>query len=116
MLRNYFLSSFRNLKKNKGYALLNILGLASGLTCFAFIALWVKDELSYDSNSQNADKIVRIVGKITTASEVFEHAVSSIPMAAALKADFPEVQNTVRMEKEETIAKTGGKQLQQQGI
>src|SRR5258705_4109538 len=103
MIRNFFLIAFRNLKKNRGYTLLNILGLSAGLTCFAFIAMWVKDELSYDRFNKNADRIVRVAGKVTTEAESFDHAVTSVPMAKALKEDFPEVENTVRIDKNDAI-------------
>jgi putative ABC transport system permease protein len=48
MFKNYLKQTWRSLVKNKTYSLLNIVGLSAGLTCFAFIALWVTDELSYD--------------------------------------------------------------------
>jgi putative ABC transport system permease protein len=116
MLKNFFIVAFRNLTKNKGYTVLNILGLSAGLTCFAFIAVWVKDELSYDRFNEKADRIVRVVGKVTTASEVFEHAVSPVPMAQAIKKDYPEVENTVRFEKDDAIVKYGDVQFSEQRI
>jgi len=116
MIKNYFIVAFRNLTKNKSYSLLNILGLSAGLTCFAFIALWVTDELSYDRFNEKADRIVRVVGKVTTASEVFDHAVSSVPMAHALQTDYPEVENTVRLEMNDAIVKNGEKQFSEPGI
>src|SRR3982751_4791083 len=80
MLKNFFVIAVRNLKKNKGYPFLNILGLSAGLTCFAFIVVWVKDELSYDRFNKNADRIVRVAGKVTTEAESFDQAVTSVPM------------------------------------
>jgi putative ABC transport system permease protein len=94
--------------KNKGYTLLNILGLSAGLACFAFIAIWVKDELSYDRFNKNAGRIVRVVGKVTTETESFDQAVTSVPMAKALREDFPEVMNTVRIDKNDAIVVRNG--------
>lgn len=112
MIKNFLLIAYRNLKKNKGYTLLNILGLSAGLTCFAFIAVWVKDELSYDRFNENADRIVRVVGKVTTEAESFDHTVTAVPMAKALREDFPEVQNTVRIDKNDGIViRHGAKQF-----
>src|SRR5258705_6847700 len=112
MLRNFFITGIRNLLKNKRYTLLNVLGLSAGLTCFAFIAIWVKDELSYDKFNANADKIVRVVGKVTTEAETFDHTVTSVPMAKALQEDFPEIKNTVRIDKNDAIVvRYGGKQF-----
>ena len=112
MIRNFFITGIRNLLKNKRYTLLNVLGLSAGFTCFAFIAVWVKDELSYDKFNVNADKIVRVVGKVTTEAETFDHAVTNVPMAKALQEDFPEVKNTVRIDKNDAIVvRYGGKQF-----
>src|SRR5258706_199370 len=89
MLKTFFLLAFRTLTKHKGYTLLNIIGLAAGLTCFAFIASWIKDESSYDTFNSKADRIVRVVSKSTTSSETFEQAVTASHLANALKTDAP---------------------------
>lgn len=112
MLRTLIRVAYRNLKKNKGYSFLNILGLAAGLTCFAFIAVWVKDEMGYDRFNKNASRIVRVVGKVSTESESFEQAVSSVPLAKALQQEFAEVENTVRLDKNDgIIVRNGDKQF-----
>ena len=116
MLKNFFLIAFRNLNKNKGYTVLNILGLAAGLTCFAFIAIWIQDELSYDKFNTKADRIVRIYGRVSTASETFEHACSPVPLAKAIKEDYPEVENTVRFELDDAVVKLGNRQFSEDGI
>src|SRR5690242_15630455 len=107
MFKSFSILAFRNLIKHKGYTLLNIVGLATGLACFAFIASWIKDELSYDLFNSKADRIVRVVSKSTTPSETFDQAVTAAPLANALKADFPEVENTVRFEEKGAIVKLG---------
>jgi len=116
MIRNFFLTAYRNLLKNKGYTLLNILGLSAGFTCFAFITAWISNELSYDKFNKKADRIVRIVGKVTTESETFDHAVTSVPMAKALMSDYPEIENTVRFDKNDAIVKYGDKQFSEDNI
>lgn len=117
MIKKFFLVAYRNLKKNKGYTFLNVLGLSAGLTCFAFIAVWVKDELSYDRFNEKADRIVRVVGKVTTEAETFDHSVTSVPMAAALREDFPEIENTVRIDKNNSIiVRNGAKQFTEDKI
>ena len=60
MRRLQFLLAIRQLEKNKGFTLLNILGLTLGLTTFFFITLYVVDELSYDRYNRNADRIYRV--------------------------------------------------------
>src|SRR5437870_12611961 len=116
MIKNFFLISYRNLIKQKGYTLMNILGLSVGLTCFAFITVWVKDELSFDKFNKKADRIVRIVGKVTTESEVFDQAVTCVPIAAALKADYPEIEQTVRFDNNNATIKKDQQQYAEEGL
>ncbi len=116
MLRNFLLIARRNLIKNKGYSFLNIAGLAAGMTCFIFISSWVKDELSYDQGNKKAGRIVRVTEKITTASETFEVANSCVPLARALKDEFGEVENTVRMDKNGAYVKYGNRKFDESGI
>src|ERR1700735_3695076 len=49
MLKNYFLTAWRNLVRNKAFSLINILGLALGLACSLLILLWVRDERLMDA-------------------------------------------------------------------
>ena len=49
MIKNYLKTVFRNLGKNKVHNLLNIFGLAIGITCAGLIFLWAEDEFAYDS-------------------------------------------------------------------
>jgi len=95
---------------------LNIVGLAAGLTCFIFIAIWVNDELSFDRFNEKADRIVRLIGKTKTESGTTESAVSSAPMAAALLKDYPEVEDAVRLGIQEEIVQLKNEQVLQSGI
>jgi putative ABC transport system permease protein len=116
MIRNYLKHIVRGLVKNSTYSLLNIVGLTAGLVCFAFIALWVTDELSYDKFNRNYDRIVRLTGIAKTETGISESAVSSAPMAKALKDDYGEVENTVRMRLREEIITHKNQQVLQPGI
>jgi len=88
MIKNYIKIGWRNLISNKVYSFINIFGLSAGLTCFVFIALWVTDELSYDKFNKNYDRIYRLTGKEKTETGTLESAVSSAPMAKALKDNY----------------------------
>jgi len=116
MISNYLKQTWRTLLKNKTYSVLNIVGLSVGLTCFALIALWVNDELSYDKFNSNYDRIVRVTGIEKRESGILESAVSSAPMAKALKDDYPEVENTVRFDMHEELVMHNGQQVLQPGI
>jgi putative ABC transport system permease protein len=61
MLRNYIKVAFRNLRRNKLYASLNILGLSIGLGSFFIIYLFLQNELAYDQFHEKKDRIYRVV-------------------------------------------------------
>ena len=116
MFVNYIKEIWRGLQKNKTYFLINLVGLTAGLVCFAFIALWVADELSYDKFNRHYDRIVRLTSITKTETGVIESAVSSAPMAGALKNDYAEVENTVRLRLREEIITHKDQQVLQGGI
>ena len=60
MLKNYFKVAWRNILRHKTFSLINMTGLAIGLSCFLLIALYVLDELSYDKHFAHADRIYRM--------------------------------------------------------
>src|SRR5688572_11787579 len=111
MIKSFFTSAFRHLLKNKSYAALNILGLSIGLACFTVIALWVKDELSYDRFHTKADRIYRIANLFRDESGHFEQAVTPVPLAPALIADLPEVEDAMRIDPNDAVVKLGDKQF-----
>jgi putative ABC transport system permease protein len=116
MIKNYLKQTWRSLAKNKTYSILNIAGLAAGLTCFTFIALWVTDELSYDKFNSNYDRIVRLISTAKTETGIAESAVTSAPMAKALKNEYAEVENTVRLRMREEIITHNNQQVLQPDI
>src|SRR6185312_15633198 len=98
MIRNYLKSAWRNIRKNKLFSFINILGLSIGIaTCF-IIMLYVQDELSFDRFNKNADRIVRVVFKADiNGGKIFEANVMP-PVASAMKSDYPEVQDATRLQ------------------
>ena len=86
------------MKKHKGYSFINIAGLAVGIACTIFILLWVQDELSFDRFHENADRIYRVVAS-TSDDGSPTNANGSFGVGPALKKDFPEVIETVRIRK-----------------
>jgi putative ABC transport system permease protein len=98
MFSNYLKISIRNIKRYKGYSVINIAGLAVGIACSIFILLWMQDELSFDRFHENADRIYRIVFS-TSDDGTPTNANGSFGVGPALKRDFPEVIETVRIRK-----------------
>ena len=97
MLRNYFKIAWRNLSKNKGFTIINIIGLSLGIACFIVIAMYVTDELSYDRYNEKADRIYRVNSDIVFGGTDLIMAVTSDPMGETLKNDYPEVEQYTRL-------------------
>jgi putative ABC transport system permease protein len=93
MFRNYLKIAWRNLLKSKAYSVINISGLAAGITCAVAIGLFIDDEYSFDRFHRNAAHIYRVVQQQVQSGETYDVASSPGPMAKALKTDFPEVVN-----------------------
>ncbi|NKB69301.1 MAG: FtsX-like permease family protein [Candidatus Latescibacteria bacterium] len=93
MVRNYLLVTLRNLRRQKAFAAINVLGLAIGMACCILIALFVRDELSYDRWHGRADRIVRVTRQwpATETSMEMHMAAVPAPLAPKLRQDFPEL-------------------------
>ena len=98
MLRNYFVAALRNLLRNRAYAAINLCGLALGFTAAILIALFVRDEYSYDRFFPDYQRIYRVLETVQFPGRA---AVNSFPtfsnIAAQLKRVFPEVQIATRL-------------------
>ena len=98
MLRNYLLVAIRNLIRNKVFSLINVAGLALGLsTCFV-IYQYIQFERSYDRFHADADRIYRIPVEYTGSFSTLPFTATNHPaVGPALKADFPEVEDFARL-------------------
>jgi len=95
MIKNYIKVAVRNLLRQKGFSFINIFGLALGISCTALIGMWVNDELSYDRFHKDFDRMYRITA---TLPELKVHAaVTSAPIALAVKTEIPEIEEAVRI-------------------
>ncbi len=95
MFKSYLKIALRNIKRHKGISFINITGLSIGMACCLLITIWVQDELSYDKFHENAADIYRISMKDQRYGVVWP--VVSIPVGPALKQEFPEVTDSVRV-------------------
>jgi putative ABC transport system permease protein len=116
MIKSSINTAFRHLSKNRSYALLNIFGLSLGLACFTLVALWVKDELSYDRFHSKAHRTYRVAGTFTNESGQFDQAVTCIPLAPALVNDLPEVEDATRIDLNGAVVQLGDKQFVEEDI
>lgn len=90
MIFNYFKIAFRNLTKYKVYSVINIGGLAVGMSVAILIGLWVYDELTYNQYHKNYDRIGQIRSVSTEPSNGTKEGspYMPIPMATALKENY----------------------------
>jgi putative ABC transport system permease protein len=97
MIRNYFTIALRNLRKNKLHSFINLAGLSIGLACCLLIFIYVQRELSYDRYHEKSKQIYRLTAILHLPKEDRPRAVTSPPMGPAIRSNFPEVQNMVRI-------------------
>ena len=108
MIKNLLLIAIRNFKKDKWFSLLNILGLTIGITFSLFLIFYITDELNYDRYNEKADRVFRIISYIHEKDKNTNWAITQAPLAATLKKDFPEVEESGRfMGRERTLFKNG---------
>ena len=95
---NYSKILVRNLVKRRVYSVVNVLGLAIGITSFILIMLYVQDELSFDRYHRKADRIYRLC-MVYDFGGVGENSASMpFPVAFTLKGEYPDmIRETVRI-------------------
>jgi putative ABC transport system permease protein len=98
MILNYIKLGIRNLRAQKSYSLINIVGLSIGIAAFILIFLHIQYELGFNKGIPKSEQLFRCV-EIQQAPGVGEQhvAVTMGPLAEALKTDFPEVEETLRI-------------------
>src|SRR5688572_7045034 len=94
MLRNYIKIAIRNLLRHKAFSFINIAGLSIGMACSVLILLWVSDELSYDKFHNDSRSLFRITANLSDIN--IRAAVTSAPLAIAIKNEIPQIESTVR--------------------
>src|SRR5258706_3941786 len=98
MISSYLKIAFRNLFKRKGYAILNVLGLAIGITCCLLIFQYVAFEKSYDKFEPQYDRVVRLrLDSYQQGKLAWKSATSYPAFGPTMKRDFPEVEDFCRL-------------------
>ena len=97
MIKNYLLTALRNMRNNRYYTTINIVGLTFGIVSALFIYLFIQDELSFDKFHSKADRMYRVTLSGSLGEQKIHTAVTSPPMAETLVNDFPEVEHATRI-------------------
>jgi predicted permease len=96
MFRNYLVTAIRTIFRQKGFSLINILGLAFGLACALLILLWVQDELSYDSFHEHSERLYRVEEDQFYSGRVYHVNVTPYPSGPVWKEEIPEIEEACR--------------------
>lgn len=98
MFRNHLKTAFRNLWKQKGFTLLNTVGLAIGVGACLLILQYVNFEWSYENFHKNADNIYRVaLEQYQNGEAAFKSAENYPGLAPAMLEEIPEVKSVARM-------------------
>lgn len=93
MIKNYLKVALRNLFKHKGYAFINILGLAVGIAASVLIFLYITNEMSYDKFHDKADRIHRITADWSNKGDSRIHQLGTpFILAQTIRKKYPQVE------------------------
>ena len=118
MLKNHLVIALRQLFGNKGYFFINTLGLSTGIACSLLVFLFVRQEWTYDTFHEKADRIYRVnVSGQGFDGAQYRTAITPIPLAPALKREFPGVVETVRVRSfGEAVVRVGDDTFREDGM
>ena len=94
---SYLITAWRKMKRQKGYAFINVASLAVGLAGALFIWLWVQDELGYDRFHANAPALFRVEQEQYGGQGTFHVNVTPYGMGPAVQAGIPEIARAIRV-------------------
>jgi putative ABC transport system permease protein len=103
MLKNYLKITFRNFKRQSGYSLISLSGLALGMACCLLMLLYIRHELTYDRFFAHADRTFRIIMDATVGPTKLKTPITNCPLAPTLAKDYPEVEVATRIRKASKI-------------
>lgn len=92
MWKNYLKIAWRNILRKKGFAFINIGGLAVGMAASVLIMVWIQFEFSVDSQYEKSDRIYAVWRTNVNQGNVLSWDYTPTPYAAALKEQYPEVE------------------------
>ncbi len=96
MIRNYFKIAWRNLKRNKAYTAINIVGLSLGIACSILIFILISYHLSFDNFHKDSDRIYRIYTEWHDQDVNYSAAVPS-PLGKAVASELSFAESTARV-------------------
>jgi putative ABC transport system permease protein len=99
MLKSYLTTAWRNIRKNKVFSLINVVGLSLGMAACLLILQYVNFELSYDQFNKNVGDIYRVYNDRYQNGKLIQHGtITYSAIGKAMQEDYPEVINHSRVE------------------
>lgn len=113
MLKSYLLTAWRNIRKNKVFSAINVVGLAIGMAACLLILQYVNFELSYDQFNKNLPNLYRVYNDRFQNGKLIQHGtITYSGIGQAMQNDYPEVVDHSRMRPwGPFIASVGGKKI-----
>ncbi len=111
MFKNYIKIAWRNLLRNKSFSTINIFGLAIGMASAILILLWIQNEVSHDRFHEKKDRLYTANNRDKFNGEIQAWSQTSKPLALALKTEYPEVEDAVRITDATFLFTVGDKHL-----
>jgi putative ABC transport system permease protein len=101
MIRNYLKTTWRNLARDRQFTLLNLIGLATGLTCVLLIYIWVTDELNVDKFNANDNRLYEVIKNSPNADgTIFTSEHTQGRLAETMEKELPEIEYAVSVRPE----------------
>jgi putative ABC transport system permease protein len=116
MLKFNFKIAWRNIRKNKVFSSINIIGLALSMSCCLAISMYIWNETHYDTFHTDAKNVYRITNKQNQAGKFYLAATTPGPLAPAIQKDLPEIKNTVRFGNWSGLLKMGNKVHEEKSV
>lgn len=96
MFKSIFKVAFRNIRRQKAYSFINILGLTTGLAVSLIIAFYVIDDLTFDNFHEDSENIYRVLTTEVTSTSSMVYSITCGPLIPASKENIPEIKEAVR--------------------
>ena len=92
MFKHYLLVTFRSILKDKGYSIVNIVGLSIAIACCLLLIFWIRFELSFEKNYSNADRIFKVIEIEQRVDGIFYEDYIRDNIGTTLKERFPQIE------------------------
>lgn len=88
MYKNFLIIGWRNLRKNRGHAIINVAGLSIGMAAALIMGLWVTDEVTFNSWFSNGDRLTEVMLNQTFEGNTYSGGTIASPLAEAIRTKY----------------------------